>query len=541
MVAVAHTPVAAVRPTASPAPPRWRRLRRDWRVLLVCAVAVLIRLPFLDKRPGSDESGFLIVGGQWFHGTGSLYGAYWVDRPPLLITIFGLAHALGGLVALRVIGCVFVAAAIYAVARLVRVLADGAPYAARAELWAAITTAALLCCALLGTFEINGELLASTFVAIGLALTAAAVRSAGGLGPGQVSERAGGALWQAGLAGASAMVAVLIKQNFIDAFVFAAVVLVACAVGKRMPPGHALRVALAGLAGALVALGVSALWTVLHGTSLSGVFYAMYPFRIAAGLRTAEFDATAADTRGQALLISAFSSGLVPMLVLVIAVLAVVRPRSPLALGLLAQVVYAACSIASGGSYWLHYLIQLIVPTGALVGVVLARGVGWLRVPVAALVIATLAYFPFTASITGGREGDLTGAALRRAGRPGDTLTQIYGHAEVNYAAGMASPYEYLWSLPIRTLDPRLTELQEVLAGPHAPTWFVANHVFHTWGVDPHGADEVIRLIHRRYHKVAVLCGHTVYLRDGVRRPTPQVRGHCDPPSITERIAANAP
>ena len=35
--------------------------------------------------------------------------------------------------------------------------------------------------------------------------------------------------------------------------------------------------------------------------------------------------------------------------------------------------------------------------------------------------------------------------------------------------AACQSPYEHLWSLPMRTLDPDLTELQALLSGPNAP------------------------------------------------------------------------
>ncbi len=39
---------------------------------------------------------------------------------------------------------------------------------------------------------------------------------------------------------------------------------------------------------------------------------------------------------------------------------------------------------------------------------------------------------------------------------------------------GCPLPTSYLWSLPMRTLDPDLTELKGLLEGPDAPTWFVA-------------------------------------------------------------------
>lgn len=44
--------------------------RPSWTVAAAAAVAVLARLPFIGHAPGSDESGFLLVGAQW-NGAGT--------------------------------------------------------------------------------------------------------------------------------------------------------------------------------------------------------------------------------------------------------------------------------------------------------------------------------------------------------------------------------------------------------------------------------------------------------------------------------------
>src|SRR3982750_230264 len=49
-------------------------------------------LPFVGRPLSPDEAGFLIVGGQWGEGS-SLYGDFWVDRPPVLVAIFEAAAA----------------------------------------------------------------------------------------------------------------------------------------------------------------------------------------------------------------------------------------------------------------------------------------------------------------------------------------------------------------------------------------------------------------------------------------------------------------
>src|SRR4051794_27723764 len=92
--------------TAAAATPSPRLGRPVW---LVAALAVLVRLPFVNAPAGADEAGFLQVAHQWAPGGGSLYGHYWVDRPPLLITLYQIADVTGGMVPLRLLGCVAVA------------------------------------------------------------------------------------------------------------------------------------------------------------------------------------------------------------------------------------------------------------------------------------------------------------------------------------------------------------------------------------------------------------------------------------------------
>jgi hypothetical protein len=79
----------------------------------------------------------------------------------------------------------------------------------------------------------------------------------------------------------------------------------------------------------------------------------------------------------------------------------------------------------------------------------------------------------------------------------------------------MSSPYPYLWSLPSRALDPDMTLLRGVLAGPEAPTWIVVRGP-HTLGrLHEHG---VAALVDSRYRPVADMCKRTVYLLRGVDR-----------------------
>ena len=81
----------------------------------VCLVVGGSRLPFLRAPLSSDEAGYLVIGAHWSPGT-SLYGNYWVARPPLLIAVFAVADGLGGPVAVRWIGVAAVVLAICAAA-----------------------------------------------------------------------------------------------------------------------------------------------------------------------------------------------------------------------------------------------------------------------------------------------------------------------------------------------------------------------------------------------------------------------------------------
>ena len=115
-------------------------------------------------------------------------------------------------------------------------------------------------------------------------------------------------------------------------------------------------------------------------------------------------------------------------------------------------------------------------------------------------------------------EGQVVGDSLRQVSAPGDTVVSALGDADIVQAAGLSSPYAYLWSLPARTLDPRGSQLVDVLADPEAPTWVVVRGRNTAALLDQYGAGQVLA---QRYHLVAHLCGRPVYLRDGVERPTP--------------------
>lgn len=467
--------------------------------------AVLARLPFLDRAAAPDEAGFLAVGQQWHPGGDSLYGDYWVDRPPLLVGIFRIAAELGGLVPLRLVGCLATIAVVVGSARVARLVAG--PEAGR---WAAVTAAALCVSPLVGAQEVDGELLSAPFTVAGMSAVLVAV------GP----CRRGRAVTAAALAGAALVAALLVKQNMADVAVFTVAVLV---LARRRGEITAVRLracAAAFVTGGLVCLAAVGAWTRWHGSSLPGVFDAMYPFRLEAARVLASGSRHRATARLWLLMGSWVVSGGAVLMAVTVRAVASGRLRATAVWGVVATAAFDVVSIASGGSYWDHYLVELVVPVAVLAGVLVAG-----RQPSARLVVvvsAAVAAVTVLSVVPGSDSsvGSSTGRAIGRVARARDTIVTVWGHADVTEASGLSSPYPYLWSLPARTLDPRLSTLDGILAGPRAPTWIVAWSSVSGWR---DGGSATARLLRRRYHRVALLSGHAVYLHSGVRRAVPRL------------------
>ncbi len=480
--------------------------------VLLAGLVVAMRLPSVAAAPGADEAGFLMVARQWHSGGTSLYGSYWVDRPPLLISMFRLAAQLGGLVPLRVIGSVAAALVVLGAARVagqvVAARGSGPTASARAATWAAVVAAALCLSPLMGSTEVNGELLAAPFVVWGLSALLAALRPHASL-----TTRA----LHAVAAGAAAACAVLVKQNFVDVAVFAATALLVALARRELTPGQAARIGAGFAAGAAGCVTVVAGWTLLHGTSLSGVYDAMYPFRLQAAKAIAASGNPAPAARLGGMLLRLVLTT-VPVLVAIAArALGTRRIRDTAVWALVAMLVFDVASIYLGGNYWSHYLVQLIVPTAVIGGLVAGSRQPGSRLAVAAVVVSSVLGWSFGMP-SGASEGSTVGHAVAAAAQPGDTIITIYGHSDVSETSGLASPYPYLWSLPLKVRDPHEHLLDQTLAGTDAPTWLVVWSGVRSSGVD---ATATQRLVDDHYRPVSVLNGHTVYLHDGVARAAP--------------------
>lgn len=497
------------------APARARRatvmaFSRRHSVALACVATLSVHLLSLTRRLGSDEGGFAMVARHWTDGGPFLYGPLWVDRPPGLIALFDLAQHLGPY-------GVRLTATLVAVL-LVGALADAAETVGgrSAARWAAWTGFALASSVLLQAQRLNGELVAAALVTISVAALLRAGRGA---------TRTGHRVLLGILAGASAATAVLVKQNFVDAFVFAGVLLVMDAAtrlpGRRSSPRRQLLVAAAYTGGVVPPAGLALAWAAGHG-GVGALGYATFGFRADASAVMAAWSWAAPLQRLELLGLIACGSGLL--------LLAVhlgwshrrrLRHLDPLPWAVATTGVVEVVGALAGESFWPHYLIGMIPMVALATGLGARRsspGRRWTR-RLAVLAVATTAVASPVAAVvaaTGSSEAWTTGRWVAASARAGDSLVVPLTHANVIEASGLTPVYPYAWSLPARTLDPDLALLASTLAGPAAPTWVVRWDPAHTWGLDPAGRVDAALVAH--YRPVAVVCGHTVWLHDGVHR-----------------------
>jgi hypothetical protein len=476
-------------------------------VVITASVGALVaaRLLLAPTYVGGDEGGFLMVGRGWHRGA-SLYGDYWVDRPPLLIWITELA---GNLPALRVMGGVAAVLTVLGTTWAAH-LARGAD-AAR---WAAGATALFLSAQWLGVARVNGELLAAPFVAWSIALTLFAVL--------RDSPRRVPAALAAGVLAAGALA---IKQSVVEGFVFALALALAIAVDRPPARRVVLRVLAWGALGAVVTIGVVLGAAAHRGTSPSDLFDAVVTFRAEAGEVIRSSASGATPLRLLTMLATWAASGLGAATVLL--AWHSLRRREPVLLAVLATLLCGLVVALFGGSYWAHYLIQLVPAAGVAVGLLVDRvPLQVMRRIAVATIAMTIANTVWAVGIQPDDNGrqHTVGTWLRDAGRPADTAVVTYGQPNVLYLAGMSSPYEYLWSLPIRTRDSDVRELAGVLASARRPTWVVDWSGLDSWGVHPALAETAL---HDGYRKVATVCDRAIWLVSTDHRTLPPVPKEC--------------
>jgi dolichyl-phosphate-mannose-protein mannosyltransferase len=482
--------------------PARARVAWGWLGLGACLLlAFALRAPFLGTTLGKDEAGIAFIARQWGSGHGSLYGSYWVDRPPLLIALFKVA-ALGGDVGVRLLGAVAALAIVAGVVLLARAVAGE-----RAGLIAGLLAALLTGSAALTSVYTPGELIAAVPSTFSIFCLVLAHRS-----------RRTGLMFAAGLL---AIAAVLVKQSFLDAGFAGLVFLIASGVADR---GVRARWWLAYSAGVAIPLAALLLWQVAAQLPDGGIVYALVGFRID-GLHTLAGSDIPLGVRLKSLEDPVTDSRF--WLVVALAVLGLTRLRGDRVVmaTLGAWLVGATIGVLGGGSYWPHYLIELIPVccVAAAAGIVRSRALTQIAVVGACAVALLLGDLDGITLLTDHPQHARAvevGHFVRDHARPGDTQYVMYAQANAGYYTGLPSPYPYAWSLMVRAKPGAIPQLRRLLASPQRPTWVVEFQDIDNWGLDPQGRTR--RLIERGYWLAAVVRGQPIYLRNDRNLESPR-------------------
>ncbi len=500
--------------------------RPSSRLVIVLAMlgAVVGRLPSARWPLRPDEAGFLLVARAWKPEPDSIFGTYWVDRPPPIIALFKLSDWIGGPYFIRVVAALGAALFVLATAATARRVVQfvGGREADRAAAWAAVTAAALTANAAIDTVAAKGEILGLPLIMAScwLSLSALIDRSA----------------TRCFLAGACGVLAVGLKQNLIGGLVFGGVLLVAAVATSRLDRRDAARLTGAAIAGALLPVAVTLGWCLLAGVRPSTLAYVTLGFRLDASSVLASQPSSVVDARLWILLGAAMATGLVFLALWFLLRLPRLLRRHPaLTLAVSAMLVVDLAGVFLSGSYWRTYLLVPIAPMTLALSLLLADdqslGDRWRRT--LHTVTCGIVVFAVGSSAVSLAQwlrviGDYppteyyTGRTIGEASQPGDTLVVYGGRADIQWASGLRSPYEHLWSLPMRTLDPDLTDLEQLLTGPDAPTWFVQFARLDTWSES--GTRAVRTELLEDYELVTIACGsYRVYHLRLLERPTLKV------------------
>ncbi|WP_126688159.1 hypothetical protein [Nocardioides ferulae] len=475
----------------------------------------------------SDEGGYLYVARNWAPGEGEfVYGDFHVDRPPVLMAFFGLAALWEDDAAIRVITIPVVVAIVLATAHAAGLLAG--PVATR---WAAVVTAALMCSPAISADQADSVMFALLFVTGSIAALLYGWW-AGGL-------RATVAWGLA--AGVLAAAAPLAKQNFVDAVVFAGVLIAVSALRHRSSRKR-LGVLAAGFAGGtVVAAAALAAWALLEGVPAEAMWADVMVFRVEAGQVLAASHHSAPMERARLLVLAAVTSGAVPVVVTWSAWL--LRRRRTLRAEHWALFALLGCSttgIVLGGSYWLDYLQALAPGAGLAAGLVIAGGGGGRRLMRGLALWTAVASLMAVATTTIAYQTSprlwypqLIGGWVADSAKKGDTMVVAYGNTQVMEAADLPTPYPYLWSLPMRTLDPEQQRFERLLEGPARPTWFIVLNGVNSWDIDDDG--RLRSLLEKHYEPAATICGYDVLVRADVERRLAAVPS-CDSTRLVARL-----
>ena len=486
------------------------------------ALAMLLRFPGLMWPIRPDEAGFTLVARAWHPEPDSLYGTYWVDRPPPLIALVKLSDTIGGPLFIRVIAALGCALLVVAAARTAYLVAGG-----RAARWTAVATAAVTTNTMIDSVAAKGEILGIPLVVTSFWLALEALRLLEG------SPRK--ALLLAGGAGVLGMLAVGLKQNMATGLAFGGVVLLTLAVRKEISWGSFTKLAGSALLGAAIPLGLTIGWCLATGVHLETLWYTVYGFRSHALDVIANDEAGAPAHRAWQLVLIFAATGMFFIVGwFLVNIVYSWRTNPAVTLAAVAVLVVDGAGVVLGGSYWRPYLLGL-VPTVVLCTALVAGAPG-IRGRVMRI-LAGFALLSCLVSTVGWVANNLSGAeppteiytgqAIKAVSEPGDTIVVYGGRADIVFASGLTSPYENLWSLPMRGNDPGLRDLTAVLRSENAPTWVVGWVDFDAWnGVGQPGLEAALA---ERYERHGVGCDdHPIWLLKSEQRSVPAP--DCDKP-----------
>lgn len=484
------------------------------RLVLFCAVlTVLLHFPGFLWPLNPDEAGYTLVARAWTPEPDSLYGLYWVDRPPLLIFVFKAADAIGGPYFLRLVAAFGCAALVLISARCAQILSGD-----RGARWVAIVATVLTTNAMIDPVAAKGEILGIPVVVTSIWLALEALRVLERSRP-----RALLLAFGAGLAGATTLG---LKQNMVTGLVFGGVVLIVSVLRRDITRSDFARLSASALLGAAVPIAATVGWCLAVGTVLHVLWYTVYGFRSDA-LAVISSQALG-NSKGRAAILTLYFvlTGMAFFLGwLLLRVKSVWQRHPAVTAATVAIIVVDGTSLGLSGSFWRPYL-HLLTP-GVLLAVALLAGTSgvtlvWTRrftgVAVLAACIALPAWTIQNLFAVTSPTAVETGEAIGAASLPGDSIVVHGGRADIVMASGLDTPYPYMWSLPMRTLDPDRAQMVELLRGDHRPTWFVEWVPLDAWSTD--GLQDFDAALELFYEPHGVGCRDVpVYLRRGVERP----------------------
>ena len=296
---------------------------------------------------------------------------------------------------------------------------------------------------------------------------------------------------------------------------FGAVLLAGSVVARQVSRRDGLRCAGAAAAGAALQVAVVVAWAVGAGVRLQTLAYAVIGFRSDASRVIATQEAEGATSRISVLLLIFAGTGMLLVVALFAVRLRGLLRHDPVPVVAIAVMLgLDLLGVALSGSFWSPYLFVPLPGLALALACMLAHDhLDRVRHRVTPLVVgfvvlsSIVALVGWTGAWVRGRVPVevRTGEAIAAAAWPGDRVLVYGGRADIQWASGAQSPYPYLWSLPMRTLDPGLDDLEEVLTGSNPPTWFVEATYINAWS--ELGTVAIQGSLIRKYEFVRTACG----------------------------------